>query len=217
MGMQLRGLPYIAAPFLPLIVAAYLFGAFTTRNFSEILGDTQLGTCVVGDTAYDTDNNVTLRCIGGNVYAAVAMPSAYGQLYEETPGGTNINIATGGTFVQWVSSTAGLSNLVTLSTANDDITIDAGAGGTYLIVFQVSFTGSTNEIFHWSAFVEGAEVIRAASERRLGPGLDQGSVSGLGIVALVPTDVVDLRVTSTTNTESVTVDHVQLVVARIGL
>jgi len=197
------------------LLSVLLYGAFTTRNFSEILGDTQPGTCTAGDAAFDTDNNVTLRCIGGNVFAAVAMPSAYGQLYEDSAG-TVINIATGGTFVKWVSSTAGLSNLITLSTANDNITIDAGGDGTYLVVFQVSYSGDANENYHWAAFLEGAKLDEVASVRKTSAN-DQGSQSGIGIVAASATDEFDLRVTSTSNTRTATVDHVQLTVTRLGL
>ena len=196
-----------------LLMAA--FAAFETRNFSENLGTTIPGTCTMGDVAYDTDDFITYRCTASDTFSAVNFPPAYGQLYENGAGSV-INITTGGTFVQWVSSTAGLSNLVTLSIASDNITIDTGGGGTYLVAFQVSYSGSNNEIYHWAVFAEGAEILNISSERKISPG-DMGSQSGVGLVTLAATDVVDLRVTSISDATTATVDHVQLTITRVGI
>lgn len=199
-----------------VLITALLYGAFTTRNFSEILGGTQPATCTVGDVAFDTDNGVTLRCTAADTWTEVALPPAYGQLWEHNAGGTVINIATGGTFVQWVSSTVGEYSLTTPSAGTDNITIDAGSGGMYLVGFHASYTGNANEVFHWAVFVEGVAYHRVASERKAGAG-DVGSQSGIGIVPLAATDVVDLRVTSTNDTKTATVNHVSLTLTRIGL
>lgn len=200
---------------LSFLVALVLYGAYTTRNFSEIIGDTQPGTCLVGEVAFDTDNGVTLRCTEVNTWTEVALPPAYGQLYEDG-GGTVITIDTGGTYVQWVSSTAGLSSLVTLSIADDNITVDTGGEGVYLVCFQASYKGDANEIYHWAVFVENTKQDVASSEIKVGAN-DISSQSGKGIVALSATDVIDLRVTSTTNDRTATVNHVQLTLTRIGL
>ena len=201
---------------LLLVLTVILYGAFQTRNVAEIQGTTQCGSCTVGDQAFDTDNGVTYRCgPSANEWSAVAIPPAFGQLYEDS-GGTVINIATGGTFVQWVSSTAGLSNLTTPAVDTDNITIDSGGAGVYLIAFQISFQGNANEIYHWSVFVQGAERTEVNSERKIAAN-DQGSQSGTGLVALNDADVVDLRVTSTTNTKTATVNHVQLTLTRVGI
>ena len=201
--------------FLALILAALLYGAWQVRTVYETSGTTQPGECAVGDQSYDTDDGVTYRCRAANTWEAVALPPAYGSLYETTAG-TVINIATGGTFSQWVSSTAGLSNLTTPAVGTDNITIDAGGGGVYLIAFQVSYEGNSNEVYHWSVFVEGAERLEISSERKITAN-DQGSQSGMGFITLSATDVVDLRVTSTTDTKTATVEHVQLTITRVGI
>ena len=201
-----------------LIAALFLvaaFAAFETRNFNENLGATIPATCTVGDVSYDTDDQITYRCTASDTFSAVNFPPAYGQLYENGAG-TVINITTGGTFVQWVSSTAGLSNLTTPSIASDNITIDTGGGGVYLVGFQVSYSGSNNEVYHWAVFVEGAEVLNISSERKISPG-DMGSQSGVGLVTLAATDVVDLRVTSVSDATTATVDHAQLTITRVGI
>ncbi len=190
--------------------------SFTTRNLAETQGTTQPPSPKVGDQHFDTVTGVTYRCMVADAWEAVSMPKAYGSLSEKNPSGTVIAIATGGTFVKWVSSVAGPSNLTTPSVANDNIVIDAGGGGVYLIAFQVSYLGNANEVYHWGVFVEGAEVDAIGSERKITAN-DQGSQSGVGFMALSATDVVDLRVTSTTNTETATVEHVQLAIMRVGI
>lgn len=171
-------------------------------------------TCNKGEFYFNSTSNRAYYCSATDTWSIIALRSAYGQLYENS-GGTVINITTGGTFYQWVSSTAGLSSLTTPAVDTDNITIDAGGGGLYSIAFQVSYEGNGNEIYHWAVFVEGAERTEVSSERKIAAN-DQGSQSGVGLVALSATDVVDLRVTSTTNTKTATVKHVQLVITRIG-
>lgn len=150
-----------------------------------------------------------------NAILAAVGPPAYGQIYEQGAG-TEIAITTGGTFVKWVSSTAGESNLVTLSTDDDTITIDAGSAGMYLVAFQASFVGNAAEIYHWAVHVGGVLQDTVSSERKVGA-TDMGSQSGIGLIALSDADVVDLRVTSTTNSKTATVYHVTLTLTRVGI
>lgn len=171
-------------------------------------------TCNKGEFYFNSTSNRAYYCSATDTWSIIALRSAYGQLYEDS-GGTVINITTGGTFVPWVSSTAGLSSLTTLSTDNDNITIDVAGGGVYVIAFQVSYTGNANELYHWSVFVEGVEAVQDGSERKVAAN-DQGSQSGIGLVALSATDVVDLRVTSTSDGKTATAKHVQLVIWRVG-
>ena len=202
---------------LAFVLCASLLSAQPTFKWSRGLPRhaSAPSTCNKGELHYNVTSNTAYYCSAPDTWTIISLRSAYGQLYEDS-GGTVISITTGGTFYQWVSSTAGVSNLTTLSTDNDNITIDAGGDGVYLIAFQVSFEGNANVVYHWSVFVEGAERSEVNSERKIAAN-DQGSQSGIGLVALSATDVVDLRVTSTTNTKTATVKHVQLVVRRIGL
>lgn len=143
------------------------------------------------------------------------IPVAFGQLYEDGAG-TVINIATGGTFVKWVSSTVGLYSLTTPAADTDDITIDSGGAGTYLIAFVVSYVGSASEIFHWAVYVQGVKQDMASSEIKVGASAMM-SQSGTGLVALSDADVVDLRVTSAGDTRTATINHAQLTLLRVGI
>jgi hypothetical protein len=210
--------PSLAFPTLALLtaLAVVLYGGWQVRTVSETRGTTLPGKCTVGNQAYDEDNGATFRCgPGADTWYAVAMPPAYGQLYEHSAG-TVISITTGGTFVPWVSSTAGESNLTTPAVDTDNITIDSGGAGVYLVSFQVSFIGSATEIFHWVVHVQGSPEHKVGSERKVGAA-DMGSQSGVGLIALSDADVVDLRVTSTSNTKTATVNHVQLTLTRVGI
>lgn len=149
-----------------------------------------------------------------NALIAATRP-AYGQLYEDSAG-TEIAITTGGTYVKWVSSTAGESSLTTLSTDDDDITIDAGGAGMYLVAFHVSYVGSASEIFHWAAFVQGSKQDIVSSEIKVGAA-DMAAQSGIGLVALSVADVVDLRVTSAGDSRTATVNHVSLLLTRVNI
>lgn len=201
---------------LLLVLTVILYGAFQTRNVAEIQGTTQCGSCTIGDQAFDTDNGVTYRCgPTADTWSAVGIPPAFGQLYEDGAG-TVINITTGGTFVQWVSSTAGLSNLTTPAVDTDNITIDSGGAGTYLVMFQASYIGSAAEIFHWAVHVGGAKHDTVSSEIKVSAAAMMSN-SGAGLIALSDADVVDLRVTSATNTKTATVNHVTLTLTRVGI
>ncbi len=200
---------------LPVVLATVLWAGWQVRTVSETSGTTQPGECAIGDQSFDSDNGVTYRCRATDTWEAVSMPPAYGQLYEDS-GGTVINITTGGTFVKWVSSTAAQYNLTTLSTDDDDITIDSGGAGVYLVTFQASYIGSAAEIFHWGVFVGGVKQDVASSEIKVGAG-DMASQSGSGLITLSDADLVDLRVTSTSNTKTATVNHAQLTLTRVGI
>ncbi len=188
--------------------------SFSIRNIAETQGTTQPPSPKVGDQHFDTVTGITYRCRVADAWEAVATPSAFGHLYEDSAG-TVITLTTGGTFYQWVSSVAGDSNLVTLSTANDNMTIDTAGGSTYLVQFQVSLIGSAAEIYHWAVFVDNTEQIHIGSERKVSA-TDYGSQSATGLVVLSDSEVVDLRVSATSNSKTATVKHAQLIVTRIG-
>lgn len=190
--------------------------SFTICNLAEARGATLPASPKIGDQAFDTSTGITYRCRVADAWEPVSIPPAFGQLYEENVGGSVINVTNGGTYYKWVTSTAGASNLMTLSTDNDNMTVDAGGAGKYLVVVQISYLGTASEIFTWGVFVQGARKAQASSARMIGAGGDAGSQSIVGILTLAEAHVVDLRVTCPTDTTSVTVRHVSLMLTRIG-
>lgn len=144
--------------------------------------------------------------------------ASYAELYE-TGGTSAITVTTGGTYYQWVSSTAGTcagAAFVTCSVASDDITINASGAGVYFIAFSVSFSNDTiTDTTSWYIHKGGAiqTNIGALTEN---PVIDQTYEAGSsGILTLAAADTIDLRVTSTTNEAIVTVNNVNLTIIRL--
>lgn len=150
---------------------------------------------------------------GKNFYQQV-----YGNLYENTPGGTNLVLTTAGVWYPWVSSTEGESSGIdyaVVSAASDNITIGASGAGVYLITVSCSFSGSNNAEIHMSVFKGGVEQSTIQAHRKLG-GADIGSMSCSGLLVLAASDIIDLRFSSDTNSTTVTLEHVQLTIVRIS-
>ena len=189
--------------------------SFITRNLAETQGTTQPPNPKVGDQHFDTVTGITYRCAVVDTWSAEGLPPAYGALFENG-GGTVINMATSGTYYQWVSSTAGISNNTTPSAASDDITIGAAGAGVYQIGFSVSFSGSTNTTFHWAIFIDGSKKDELDLERKIGTSSDIGVVASMALLTLSAGEVLNLRTAADGNTKTVTVNHVSLTLERVG-
>jgi len=199
----------IATLFTITVVADY-----TTRNFSESLGSGVLpGTCTIGDSLYASDTLITYTCTAANVWTATGVPAAYGELYEGDAASV-IDITTAGDYYQWTTAIVGSYSLTTPSAATDNITIDATGAGLYVVNYNVSFEGTVNTVYHWHVFVNNNIAVNIGSMRKIGASSDVGSTSASGLVALAAGDIVDLRVTSNSDTTSVTISHVDLDMSR---
>ena len=80
--------------------------------------------------------------------------------------------------------------------------------------YNVSFEGTVNTVYHWHVFVNNNIAVNIGSMRKIGASSDVGSTSASGLVALAAGDIVDLRVTSNSDTTSVTISHVDLDMSR---
>ena len=141
----------------------------------------------------------------------------YGNLFEDSAG-TDIILASAGTFYQWVSSTVGATSGVDYivgSASSDNLTVGVSGAGVYIISVSVSFSGSNNSGIHGAAFLNGAEMGGIEFHRKLG-GADIGNGCALGLLILDAGDVIDLRFKSDTNTTTITVEHVHLTIIRIS-
>jgi hypothetical protein len=141
---------------------------------------------------------------------------AYGELYEDSTPGTDITVVTNGTYYQWVSSTVGSFTLTTPSAAGDNITADAGGGGTYQASFSIAYsTVGNDKVAHWAVFKNGVKQDNISCETKTKSATITHSSSS-GFISLVATDGVDLRVTSDTDGEVITVNHANLNIVRVG-
>lgn len=149
-----------------------------------------------------------------NLYAdgAPVLPPAYGQLYTENVS-SSLTVVTAMTWYVYTFNNIGLNSLTTLNT--NSITINSA--GTYLVSEQASSSSNSgvSRIDHWHVFINGNNSSMISGAQKLA--LNQtGVVSSSGIIRLKVGDVIDLRVTSTTNGDVITTDHASLVVTRIG-
>jgi hypothetical protein len=85
---------------------------------------------------------------------------SHGELYENNvTGGTNITVVTAGTYVQWVSSTAGDSsgaNYVVADTAADDLTIGSNGAGDYKVDFKADCESAPGLCNQWLVHKNGS-------------------------------------------------------------
>ena len=131
------------------------------------------------------------------------MQSAYGELREESSGGTTIILWDAGDWTGWETSSGGESLLTsyTYSLPSDRIHIDAWGKGMYKINFKIDCKINRNDsIFKATVFKNWVEQTGLNTYLRTG---DQGSdyVNGKiqGLMALVVWDYVDVRFTNMTH------------------
>lgn len=148
-------------------------------------------------------------------------PAGYAELYENSDAGDAITITTGGTFYKWVGGTKGTcsDSFITTSAGspNNNLTLLNGADGIYAVLFSVSFSGgATTSTYHWSIFKNGVQVTKLQTQTK-NPSATTTTKndSNEGILKLVAGDVIDLRVTSSGNSDSVTVYHANLMIRMI--
>lgn len=91
------------ATLLAVILAVSLFAAYTTRNFSEILGDTLPATCLIGEQIWLTTEQPGEELFGCTddapvTWTRLGSQHSYGQLYIDSALGITVNLAKTGTY-----------------------------------------------------------------------------------------------------------------------
>lgn len=110
-------------------------------------------------------------------------------------------------------NTDGLSkNMAVDSTTGNDITVEVD--GVYLVVANISFSGSSGDNFHFEIYKNGSPTGFSTS-RKLGTGGDVGAAPILGIVSLVATDTVSIF-QSSSDGNAMTIEEAQLSLIRIS-
>ena len=97
--------------------------------------------------------------------------SSYASLYEYTPAGSITSITTGGTYVKWAHSVAGLvtgGDFITSSTVNDNITIGSEGAGDYDAFLSASVSGESGLAISLAVFIDGIREDKLTRTVRLG-------------------------------------------------
>jgi hypothetical protein len=185
-------------------VGVYQFAGNTGTAFNV----TQGGTINVTGTAF-----MSVEAIPPNTLQIALEEPAYGTLYvqNETPT-AQTGIGTSFTTVTGFEG-EGESNGVTLSAANDNITVSSD--GVYMIGAQTSFSGSNNVTYTMRIYVNGTGQI-ACFRRKLGASGDVGSASiAFTPLVLSANDVIDLRVKADSAGQNISMYSGQLSVYKI--
>jgi hypothetical protein len=120
----------------------------------------------------------------------------YANIYAQS-GVTAQTITTGGVYEKFTGfTTNGAASGMTADAANDKLTIPKA--GIYLMMFQVSFSGTGGSIVKFQIRWNGIEQNQLRCTRKLGTGGDAGSASIMGIVD-APTASTDLEIWFTTD------------------
>lgn len=106
------------------------------------------------------------------------------------------------------------SSDISVSAANDNITI--ARGGIYVVLCQVSFSGSANSTWTGSLFVNGVDQDHIGFTRKLAAGGDVGSTIGIGLHMINDDDVLDYRVKADAASKNFTLQSGSFFVFRIG-
>lgn len=140
-------------------------------------------------------------------------PKGYAELYEDSDAGDAITITTAGTYYKWLGGTKGTcsDSFITTSAggSTNNFTLKNGADGIYVIIYSSSMTmASTSNTYHAYLFKNGVKVTNSGTQMRNVAATNQTkNVSFIGVEKLVAGDVLDLRFTSSANTDSVTIYH----------
>lgn len=156
---------------------------------------------------------------GGTFPAAVA--TAYGELYFHPDEGPypEITVTTAGDFYKWVSGVADLSSCTTVAAGspNNTVTINSGCGGIYKIHYAVAYTVDKNSrTVHWKVYKNDAAVPNLAMETLSQQASFVVNSNSVGLVQLSPGDVLDLRATSSSDGDVLSVYHADFVVNKVA-
>jgi len=141
----------------------------------------------------------------------------YGVLNEENPSGSDITIATAGTYYGWTTATAvNLNNMTADFTGvADGLVVDDGGKGDYIVLVAVSFSGTPQKLIEGQVFINETPS-HAGIRRKLGAGGDVGAAGVMDVLTLANDDKVSMRFTSTTNGDIVTIESCHFVLIKLS-
>ncbi len=143
-----------------------------------------------------------------------ASQAVYGSIYLDSPSGVPVTVTTAGVFYPITTATVGgISQLVTESTGGT-LTVDVGGGGIYKVEQSTTCSGPNNAIIMVVPFKNGVEISAAEIDRKLPGTGDASAAASQALVTLNDGDVVDLRITSSSDGDVINVKHMSLTLTR---
>lgn len=138
----------------------------------------------------------------------------YGTMFEDSTG-TQIDMATGGTYYGWVSASSGLSNTITFegnATADRLVVHDPG---NYFVMGTFSFSGSASIDVIGKVFKNSTGLGSIDFERKLSAAGDIGSASFSGALTMNAEDFIDVRFTADGDTKNIVVRHCNVFIFKL--
>lgn len=190
------------------IRAAMLGGAepllIQTQAQRDALTNIEEGTVILTDNVLETDD--------GTAFESVALTSAYGEMFENTPGGTAISTVTD----LWESAAAGIldgSGIVTF--VNNQLIVGAGGDGDYMVAFHANATNSGGNLTTATIRLNSTPVPRI-KDSHTGDSAKSEDISSSGILSLVENDTIELHIVSDVGDDTITVFQVNVNIQRIS-
>lgn len=150
---------------------------------------------------------------------SAGQPDSYGEMYEQGLASV-ITVSTAGTYYGWTTASSGLvagTGLVTFtdnSTA-DRLTVGVDGGGIYRVDCFVSFSGSNSAVIEGAIYKTGSREDKISFTRKLGVGGDVGTAACSGLLSLSSGDYIDLRFTSDSNGDTLTIANLNVSITRV--
>lgn len=143
-------------------------------------------------------------------------PHHYSFMSEDNDAGTNITVATGGTFYGWVTATGGPEDGITFSSDATADRLTVSSTGTYRVMANASYSANNSAQTKGAVFVSGVENGNLQWHRTMGAAASVGSAGCNGNIDLTANQYIDLRFTSNTNGHVIVLNHVQVSISKIG-
>ena len=137
-----------------------------------------------------------------------------GELYITNADAYSINITVADTYGQLTGFHKGKENLVTVGESAGEMEIHVG--GTYNFDGVASLFPSAGMIVHFAVFVNGVIQYNIESGIDFKNSQNTQTFSGTGLLSLVKGDIVSVRGKSDTVPVSITVNHMNISLFRIG-
>ena len=156
--------------------------------------------------------------------SSALLPEAYGQIVEDNDTGTTLTVATAGTWYPWISAEAGEGtgsvggDLVTTTTGNPSSVITGSRGeGAYRVNYHISLDGPGSAVVEVAVFKNGTKMNNTQTHIKIDTaGRAEFTLSASSVTQTNANTTFDLRLTSDSNADDLTIYHAYLGIQRIG-
>lgn len=140
----------------------------------------------------------------------------YGSMYEDASASpTTINLTTATTYYKWINSTVGITSGITHSSANDNLTVNTGSDGVYLVNVDLAGIFSRSNTIYTMAVYKNNAITNLRTYFRTSNAGNMTGMSLNGFLSLAATDTVDLRFTSAQSGDTLSVYNINFLIKRV--